>query len=232
MRMKIKMFTIPNMITLLNLLCGCMAVTAAFMGMLDAAFWLIAAAAVFDFLDGFAARLLKQYSEIGKQLDSLADVVSFGVAPSAVMFTMFAGATDGFGAVWGVPVFLLAAFSALRLAKFNIDERQSEEFIGLPTPACALLVGSAGYLSFTRAAEFSPGVLLVASAVLCFLLVCNLRMFSLKFHAWGWRENALRYCFLAASAVALAVLQIAAVPLIIAAYVAVSAVRAAVCRNK
>ncbi len=225
--MKIKMFTIPNMITLLNLLCGCLAAMYAFQGDLQIAFLLVAAAAVFDFLDGFAARLLRQYSEIGKQLDSLADVVSFGVAPSAVLLSMFQ--TSGGTGSLGWAVFLLAGFSALRLARFNIDETQTDEFRGMPTPACALLVTSCGYLYASGLYAIQPWMTLAATAVLCFLLVCPLRMFSLKFHSWGLRENALRYGFAAASLSTLILLGITAVPFIFIGYVVVSAMRALVC---
>ena len=141
----------PNIVTLCNLLCGSAAtVYALVLSDLQTAFWLVVAAAVFDFLDGFTARLTGSFSPVGKELDSLSDMVSFGVAPSSVLFVMYqtqSGAFAGGGIdPWGFAVFILAAFSALRLAKFNIDESQSYEFEGLPTPAAALLVCSAGYL--------------------------------------------------------------------------------------
>ena len=129
--MKIKLFTIPNILTLCNLLSGCAAaVFALCVNDLQWAFWCVVVAAGFDFLDGFVARLLKSHSAIGKELDSLADMVSFGFAPAAVLYTMYAmtGGSD----VWGFAVFVVAAFSALRLAKFNLDENQTTQFIGLP----------------------------------------------------------------------------------------------------
>jgi CDP-diacylglycerol--serine O-phosphatidyltransferase len=158
-----KLFTIPNIITLLNLLCGCLAIVFAFDGNLVWSAYLVGIAAVLDFLDGFVARALKQYSEIGKQLDSLADMVTFGVVPGVVMFQIFKASFfietyTSFLKTWD-PVtkpnahfdysilicsiaFLLTLFSALRLAKFNIDTRQSESFIGVPTPANAILICS------------------------------------------------------------------------------------------
>jgi CDP-diacylglycerol---serine O-phosphatidyltransferase len=159
-----KLFTIPNLITLGNLLCGCLAIVCAFNGNLVWAAYLVGIAAVLDFLDGFLARALKQHSPIGKDLDSLADMVTFGVVPGVVMFQLMTAAVDfataphnQFGSLWvggnlsrpftSIQVlpyiaFLLTLFSALRLAKFNNDTRQSDSFIGVPTPANSILVCS------------------------------------------------------------------------------------------
>ena len=144
--MKIKLFTIPNCITLANLLCGIASIVFSLVyNDLQLAFALILASAVCDFFDGFAARLLKQYSAVGVQLDSLADMVSFGVAPAVAMSVLCGSMPSTFGlsdcwceVLCYIP-FIIAAFSALRLAKFNIDESQKEEFEGLPTPASAIL---------------------------------------------------------------------------------------------
>ncbi len=233
--MKIKMFTVPNLLTLCNLICGIMALLFAVEGKpLYISFFLIAAAALFDFADGAAARLLGQYSDIGVQLDSLADMVSFGAAPSAIALCMYRDASS----IWGAPdalgyaTLLIAAFSALRLARFNIDTEQKDEFIGLPTPACALFFAGLGY-AFSKGEIFPlRETLLALSAVMAVLLISPIRMFSLKFHNFGWRDNALRYCFLAAAAALLIVLGIGAVPAVIGLYIAVSAVRAAACRGK
>ena len=221
--MKIRLFTIPNILTLLNLLCGCIAAVLALHCDLQGAFWFIIAAAALDFLDGFAARLLKAYSPIGKELDSLADMISFGFTPSAILFNMYY--TAGGVAPWGFAVFIVAAFSALRLAKFNIDERQTHGFIGMPTPACAIFIASAGYLFSAGVYDIGPYAILVAAAVLSYLLVSNIPMFSLKFTRYGFKGNELRYTFLALSLVALSVWGVTAVPFIIAAYVAVSIAR-------
>ncbi len=232
--MKNKLITLPNILTLANLACGCAAISYAFFGHLRGAFWLIVAAAVFDFLDGMAARLTGQYSEIGKQLDSLADVVSFGVAPSVVLFTLFRAS----GTLWdewlyagiaGCLVFSVALFSALRLAKFNVDETQKDEFEGLPTPAAALAIAAMGWMAHhgeyypepTMPGEFFVAVAILTSA----LLICPLRMFSLKFKGFGWRNNELRYTFLAASAVLIAVCGIGGVAACIGLYIVVSALR-------
>ncbi|MDR2424218.1 MAG: CDP-diacylglycerol--serine O-phosphatidyltransferase [Prevotellaceae bacterium] len=173
---------IPNALTACNLLCGCVAVVRALNGDLEAAVCCIFAAAIFDFFDGFVARLLNAQSDIGLQLDSLADVVSFGVAPSSIIFWTLTVTQKYFQsdlpAFIPYLAFLIAVFSALRLAKFNIDERQTSSFIGLPTPACAIFVCGLPYFDiFTHTGYF---VLLTLIPALCFLLTCELPMFSLK----------------------------------------------------
>lgn len=176
---------IPNSITSMNLLCGLMGVIFTFKGQLDIAFYLMLAGAACDFCDGLAARALKAYSELGKQLDSLADMVSFGTLPALLMHKLMLGAY-GESIISYTPL-LIAVFSALRLAKFNIDERQSENFIGLATPACAIICGSfACYIvneptsvlfDWARTAWFIPAM----SLILCGLLVSEIPMFSMKF---------------------------------------------------
>ena len=181
---------IPNTITSLNLFSGCLAVTFAFRGYLDIAVYCIFAAAVFDFFDGFAARLLKAYSPMGLQLDSLADMVSFGVAPAVLLHVVLynnlgASISDlPLFAVSAIP-FVLAVFSGLRLAKFNIDTRQTESFIGMPTPACTLLIASTVLASLydeqIRCLLTHSWVIIASSIVLSLLLVSEIPMFSLKF---------------------------------------------------
>ena len=230
--MKIRLITLPNIVTLCNLLCGAVAVvyTLAFSD-LQTAFWLVIAAAVFDFLDGFTARLTGSFSPVGKELDSLSDMVSFGVAPSCVLFAMYqtqSGALSGGGVdPWGFAVFLVAAFSALRLAKFNVDESQSYEFEGLPTPAAALFVCSAGYLFAEGVYVVRPSYILLCALCISYFLVSPVRMFAFKFHGYGLREpqNLLRYLFLLLSLVALVIFRIKAIPFIILAYILVSLVR-------
>lgn len=205
---------IPNTITILNLLCGTIAIILAFKGFQIWSIYLILAAAVFDFFDGFAARLLKAYSPMGKELDSLADLVSFGLAPTILIYYRFQDYTSGFSSgnqvtLWIevltlIPVLITLA-SALRLAKFNIDTRQTENFIGLPTPANALLIVM--FLHFTtynpqfdtifRNFWFFP----LISLVLSYLLISNIPMFSLKFKSLGWKGNEIKYVFFLASAV-------------------------------
>lgn len=201
---------IPNAITSLNLASGCIAIVFAFQGDYTLAAYLIALAAIFDFLDGFAARLLKAYSPIGKELDSLADVVSFGVAPGMMVFqylTELTSETNG-SPYLAYLAFLIPVFSALRLAKFNIDERQTSSFIGLPTPANAIFWAFGIASSFTWALDTTIDPLIVVAGIGLFswLLVCNLPMFALKFKHYGWKGNRLRYYFLAGCIILLIVL--------------------------
>lgn len=176
---------IPNTITSMNLFCGLMGVIFTFQGKFDIAFYLMLGAAVCDFCDGLAARALKAYSELGKQLDSLADMVSFGALPALLMHRLMI-ATGG-ESVWCYVPLLIAVFSALRLAKFNIDERQTENFIGLATPACAIICGSfACYVTNDPTSMFlhwasMPWFIPACSLILCALLVSEIPMFSMKF---------------------------------------------------
>ncbi|MBR1574002.1 MAG: CDP-diacylglycerol--serine O-phosphatidyltransferase [Bacteroidales bacterium] len=182
--MQIKKF-IPNTITLMNLLCGSVGVIFALEGRPDIAFWLMLAAAVFDFCDGFAARLLHAYSDIGKELDSLSDLISFGLLPSVMLYGAMADAGAPRWACF-VPL-LIAALSALRLAKFNLDERQHESFLGLPTPACAMVCGSLAYYVFVHPESRLAALcgetwfLPVLALGLGLLLVSEIPMFSMKF---------------------------------------------------
>ena len=219
--MKIKLFTLPNILTLCNLLAGCGAALFALrFDDIQTSFYLIIIAAVFDFLDGFVARLTHTYSPIGKELDSLADMVSFGFAPAAILFSMYQTAGgDGWA---GYVVFVLAALSALRLGKFNIDENQATQFIGLPTPAAALFVASAGYLFAAGLYTVQPLYIVGTAVVLSYFLVCNTPMFALKFKHYGFRGNEIRYIFVLFSVVALLLWQITAIPFIILAYIFVS----------
>lgn len=174
---------VPNAITSLNLLCGCLSIAFAAQGKIDLAGYSIFVAAIFDFFDGFAARLLKAHSAIGLQLDSLADMVSFGVAPSMMLYYSIANPLPEcfVGTLVQYSPFVIAVFSALRLAKFNIDTRQTESFIGMPTPACSLLIASfLIYRSFTTTEPLNAYLVLVLSVLLSALLVSEIPMFSLK----------------------------------------------------
>lgn len=187
---------IPNTITSLNLLSGCFAVIFALNGDFKTAMICIIIAAVCDFFDGFAARLLKAYSPMGKELDSLADMVSFGVAPAMIMYRFQAEANF----LIYLPL-LIAVFSGLRLAKFNIDTRQSENFIGLATPSCALICGSLIYASevyepLANLLISESYIIPMGSLVLCYLLICEIPMFSFKFKNFTWADNSQRFVFL------------------------------------
>ncbi|MDR0907192.1 MAG: CDP-diacylglycerol--serine O-phosphatidyltransferase [Rikenellaceae bacterium] len=226
----IKMFTLPNFVTLANLALGCAAIVVALGAghRLDIAFWLIAAAAVCDFLDGTVARLTGQYSALGVQLDSLADMVSFGVAPSVVLFELYKNSASlwGIGDCFGWGVFVVALFSALRLAKFNIDDTQTTEFVGLPVPANALLIAGLGWVGYSQGGLDVPReAWLGLAVVMSYLLISPIRMFSLKFKGLGRRDNGLQYRFLVCCAVLVAVLGIGGVSASIGVYIATSTVR-------
>lgn len=207
---------IPNCITLLNLLCGSCACILAMWQQYFPAFLFILAAAAFDFLDGFSARLLKAYSEIGRQLDSLSDLVSFGLAPSLMLFNWYLNSGAEYTA-FAYCALLIVLFAALRLAKFNTDSRQSVDFIGLPVPACAMIAAPlAGYgqicsvrgtdsavISLLDSGWFIP----VLSALLAVLMISGIPMFSLKHKGLSFRkfprETVFLVCFLLLFAVIL-----------------------------
>ena len=203
---------IPNMITCCNLISGCIATTMAFNGNIKwAVAWMIIGA-VFDFFDGMTARLLHVSSPIGKELDSLADDVTFGVAPSTIVFWLlgvieYPSFLESLRGIIPYAAFIMAAFSALRLAKFNLDTRQTTSFIGLPTPANALFWGSLvlGCESWFESGKWGVLVLLLLLAVSCYLLICELPMFALKFKQWGWKGNEVKYVFAATSLVLLVI---------------------------
>lgn len=218
---------IPNFLTLCNLMCGMTALFFAFyyFAYPEYAFWAIVAAAIFDFLDGMAARALKAYSEIGKQLDSLSDMISFGAAPAALIAICIMQHDPS---LWwlGLGGALLAPAAALRLAKFNIDTRQSEEFRGLAVPAMALLVASfaTSYLTPLTMMGIHPAWSLVLVVLLCTLMLCDMPMFSLKFKSFGLKSNVTRYVFLVLSVLLIVLMGIyAAVAIIILSYVLISA---------
>jgi CDP-diacylglycerol---serine O-phosphatidyltransferase len=219
---------IPNALTCANLLCGCVGIVEVFHNNMLLSCALIGLAAVFDFLDGFAARLLKVSSPIGKELDSLADVTTFGVLPAIIIYQLLMQSVPNLEDIW-IPnlAFLIAVCSALRLAKFNVDPRQSDSFIGVPTPANGMLVASLPFII-----RFYPGyeplivnttTLLIFTVVMSFLMVSELPLFALKFKSFGWKGNEVRYSFLLASLVLLVLLGFLAVPLVIGLYVLLSA---------
>ncbi len=215
---------IPNTITCCNLISGCIATFWAFQGRCDLALLFIVIGAVFDFFDGMSARLLGVSSPIGKELDSLADCITFGFAPSAIVYEYLRPDTELLPFI----VFIMAAFSALRLAKFNLDERQALGFIGLPTPANALFWGSliVGAGDWMKSAPFISSnlslVILAGSFISCYLLVAEIPMFALKFKHWGWKGNEIKYIFLLTCIPLLAFLGISGLAAIIAWYIILS----------
>jgi CDP-diacylglycerol--serine O-phosphatidyltransferase len=230
---------IPNIVTLCNLALGTLAVLMAMENQVVFASWLILLSALLDFLDGFLARMLKAGSPLGRQLDSFADLVSFGLAPASIVYKLmeysilgdiFQGGIQDTSLTERLLLFspiLLVLFSAMRLAEFNLREEDGE-FTGLATPASALyfagmnlyLVGHLG----GAAANFilQPSVLLMNILVISFLMISRIPMFSLKFHDFGWKGNQIRYVFLACSGILLILLQEVALPAIILLYLIVS----------
>lgn len=222
---------IPNSITCCNLISGCIATYNAFLGDIRMALLWIIVGAVFDFIDGMSARLLKVSSPIGKELDSLADDITFGFAPSAIIFYELSIMEYPSELLMLKPylpyfAFVMAAYSALRLAKFNLDERQSLGFIGLPTPANALFWGAlfVGAQNFMESTAYMLPVVLLMICVSCWLLIAEVPMFALKFKQWGWKGNEVKYIFLISCLPLLMIFGITAFSVIIAWYVVLSVV--------
>ena len=248
---------IPNLFTSLNLLSGAIAILLSFEGRnnLSLAAYFIYVAAVFDFLDGFAARILKATSKIGKELDSLADLISFGMAPSMILYQLikhnlqikqFSFSLETYKILMVFSALLIVIFSALRLAKFNNDTRQTENFLGLATPATAMLIASIPLIAefnpnglilfpaiskniyfflgllFLEAFVVKPAFLIPMTLLLSFLMTSEMPMFSIKFKSYNFEENKLKYYFLICSFVLFIVLQILAVPLIFILYLTFS----------
>ena len=221
---------IPNTITCCNLISGCIATFWAFQSYYIMALLFIVIGAVFDFFDGMSARLLHVSSPIGKELDSLADCITFGFAPSAIVFSKL---NELFALPYTFPnewvpflAFIMAAFSALRLAKFNLDERQALGFIGLPTPANALFWGSliVGLGDLMGNLPYAFWLILLGTFVSSWLLVSEIPMFALKFKTWGWKGNEVKYVFLITCIPLLILLGISGLAVIIAWYVLLSVV--------
>lgn len=228
---------IPNFITVLNLVSGCISVVFTFQGNLMLASWFIGLAAIFDFMDGMAARLLHAKSAIGVQLDSLADMVSFGVAPGVIVFQLMTLS-------YNIPfayfmeinplaflAFLIPVFSALRLAKFNIDERQTEAFIGLPTPADALFFASLPLVMYQGHENDLENVnrivqsfwfLMPATVIFSGLMVSEIPLMSLKFKNFSFTDNKARFLLISIALILLLLLGYIALPLIVVVYIAIS----------
>jgi len=231
---------IPNGITLLNLLSGCIAIIFIFNDDLQVAAYLIFLAALFDFLDGMAARILRVKSDIGKELDSLADIVSFGLVPGFIMMKLLQSSFEvisvntGFTTVIPYVALLIPAFSALRLAKFNTDSRQIERFIGLPTPANAILIASLPLILIQNStlagidiAIFQSMVnngwfLISLTVLLSYLLIAEIMLMSLKFSEVNKQKNQVRYIFIGTSLILILFLFFAAIPFILLLYVFMS----------
>ncbi len=222
---------IPNSITCCNLISGCIATGFAFAGNIKVALLLIIIGAVFDFFDGMLARLLNVSSPIGKELDSLADVITFGLAPSTIIFSQlhvmsYPTFLEPLRDYLPYAAFIMAAFSALRLAKFNLDDRQSLGFIGLPTPANALFWGSL-LVGVGEKLETRPWALyfiLAGVLISSWLLVSEIPMFALKFKHWSFKGNEVKYLFLITCCPLVVIFGISSFAIIIAWYVILSAI--------
>ena len=220
---------IPNTITCCNLISGCIAIAYAFSGKIEISFTWIIIGAVFDFFDGMSARLLKVSSPIGKELDSLADIVTFGVAPSTILFSKlgimsYPSLLESLRGILPFIAYIMAAFSALRLAKFNLDERQTLGFIGLPTPANALFWGSL-LIGLDKRIDSSPLMcifIIVGIFISSWLMVSEIPMFALKFKEWGWKKNQIKYIFLLTCIPLIAIFGITGFAIIVAWYVIIS----------
>ena len=212
---------IPNTITSLNLLSGCIGILMVLSGNYLAAFYCVLASGIFDFFDGLVARLLKVKSLIGKELDSLADVISFGFLPGAILYSMFLEVTTSpYLPYLG---FMVTVFSALRLAKFNIDERQTSDFIGVNTPMNTFLIVSLPFIGeIYPQYVYNVYVLGAITIITSFLLVSELKLFSMKLSSLRWEVNKFKYLFLIVSLLLVLGLEILAIPLIFVLYIVFS----------
>ncbi|MFD2037652.1 CDP-diacylglycerol--serine O-phosphatidyltransferase [Belliella marina] len=224
---------IPNSITSLNLLSGMIGIYFVLSEKIEFGAYFIILAAIFDFLDGFVARILKVHSEIGKQLDSLADLVTFGVLPSFIVFQWVKELSDS--EFLPFVALLIGIFSALRLAKFNVDTRQSDRFIGVPTPANALLISTLPFFvsKFPEIGSHiaQPAVLLAIAVAMSFLLVAEIPLIALKFKNYSIKNNVFRYLTLLIGLTCLITLGLAGIPIIIISYIALSVIEGVIEKN-
>lgn len=236
--------SIPNFLTSMNIVCGTIAIAIAFENkeLLHISAILIGIASVFDFLDGFSARMLKAYSPMGKELDSLADMISFGLAPTIIMYQMIKFSLFGTAFSFDnlqttdwlfiLSPLLIAVFSGLRLAKFNIDTRQTDSFIGLPTPANAIFIASIPVVFWINPDNaiitflMTKWALLAITVIFSFLLVSEIPMFSLKIKNLKFADNKLRFVFIGLVLVLIISFQVLALPLIIILYILLSVINA------
>ena len=216
---------IPNLLTISNLICGCTALYFTFQGQLVFTAYLIGLAAIFDFMDGAAARLLNVSNPIGKQLDSLADMVSFGLVPGSVVFHLL---EESPLSQFSFIALLIPLFSAYRLAKFNVDENQNENFIGLPTPAnCLVFVSIPLITTFNSESKIAylfeiPEILLIITILMSLALVSRINIFSLKFKNLKFKDNKFRFLLILISIILLTWLEFSAIPIIVLLYLMMS----------
>jgi CDP-diacylglycerol--serine O-phosphatidyltransferase len=237
---------IPNLLTAGNLVGGILAIIFALTGRIDIAPWCIFASAVFDFLDGFAARLLKVQNDLGKQLDSLADMVTFGVAPGIMIMVMISSWDEGVNMFTALSFkentelmgvgFIIPVFALFRLAKFNLDTRQTSSFIGVPTPATTLffavipllvisgMTGDVKWQHEMATILIHPIFLTISSVVMSILMLVELPLFAMKFKTFGWKGNEIKFIFLTICIGLFATLLFWSIPLIIILYIILSVI--------
>ena len=212
---------LPNFLTCCNLICGCFGIVFVLEGRELPAAYFVWLAGLFDFFDGFAARMLRVTSSIGKELDSLADVISFGVLPALVMYKMMSTASDS--ALFPYLAFMIAVFSALRLAIFNVDETQRDSFRGLNTPANTIFITSLPLLyNDVGRWLYHPATLAGITILFSLLLVSRIEFFAFKFKNFRWADNKIRFLFLIISLLLLIILKFAGLPIIIILYILLS----------
>lgn len=213
---------IPNAITCANLFSGCIGIVFAFKGELQITAYFVILSGIFDFFDGMVARMLNVKSNIGKDLDSLADMVSFGFLPGVVMFQLLK-ASDYTSEYLPYLAFFVTIFSALRLAKFNNDERQTQDFIGLNTPMNTLFICSLPFIAVDYPSIINSTILLIGIiAITSFLLISEIKIFSLKFNNLSWQANKVKFIFLILSALLIVALKFAAIPFVLVLYIGLS----------
>ena len=213
---------VPNLLTISNLICGCIALYFTFHNQMVFAAYLIGLAAIFDFMDGAAARILKVPGPVGKESDSLADMVSFGVVPGSVVFHLIESSS------WSTYSFvslLIPALSAYRLAKFNVDERQTRNFIGLPTPAnCLFFASFPLILSFQEESNIAllismPEIVVSLTVLMSLVMVSEIPLFSLKFKNLSYAQNKLRFLFIGTGILLTGLLKFSAIPIVVLLYI-------------
>ena len=215
---------IPNFLTICNLLSGCLGIVFVSEGNLNAGAYMIWLAAFLDFFDGLSARALKAYSNIGGELDSLADMVSFGVLPSFIVYELLKASLPASLYYLSFMAFIIAAFSAIRLAIFNVDARQTTSFIGLPTPASALLFSALPLSNMPVVQNLmnSTYFLILLIILISYLLVARIELMAFKFKNFSWQDNKLKYSFMIISLALVFLLNIVAIPLVIVLYILIS----------
>ncbi|MCU0421607.1 MAG: CDP-diacylglycerol--serine O-phosphatidyltransferase [Bacteroidia bacterium] len=228
---------IPNAITSLNLVCGALSILASFQGKPEWAAFLIIGAAVLDFFDGFAARLLKVHGELGKQLDSLADVISFGLAPGFIWFHLHQPCINNdFSCYFSYTFLLIPVFSAIRLAKFNIDTRQTDKFIGLPTPANAIFISAIPLAQFAGQTQWfnlltTPTFLIIFPILSAYLLVAELPLLALKFKNFQWHDNRYRYVLIISCIISVLFFKFVGISISIVLYIIISIITNLLTKN-